>query len=60
MPMYGVFLQQFHMPRFSDLLITALLPEDNLPHRCHVIAISIKNIFSTKDYLLRKPSTTYQ
>jgi hypothetical protein len=50
MPMFEVFLQQFHMPRFSDLLMAVLLPEDNLEHGRNVIAIPIK-IFSQQKTL---------
>jgi hypothetical protein len=40
--MFEAYLKQFLMLSFSNLLMTALLQEDNLQHGRHVIAIPIK------------------
>ena len=42
MPMFEVYLKQFLMPSFSNVLMPALLQDGNLQYGRHIIAVPIK------------------
>ena len=52
--MLAVYLKQFLMPSFSNLLMTTLLQEDNLHHGCHVTAVPIKIRSQQKTFIFER------